>query len=120
MYLLKIIEFIFSMISFIILTSGWLYIASIISFYIKSIFGNANLRSNPILYSVIMSAILEIGLAAISIILKPTFSQPLSSGAGIISGLEKGSDTAILISPITSIIGAVIGVKKRKNPWKIF
>lgn len=117
--MLKIIEAIFSLISLIILTSAWVFLVSLISFYIKRML---KIRNGALLaYSILLGTALEILLALVSVFFMWSLSAYNHSlDPGVLSGLENGGNMAALLSPISSIVGAAIGAKKNMPPGRYF
>lgn len=118
--MLGFIEGLFTLVSFILLTASWIFIVSLISYYISLILKANNIRPNPLVYSIVLGIILEVILSAVSIVLSGQPATPANTTAGIISGLEKGYSLTALLSPISSLVGAIIGIKKRRRPGRFF
>ena len=65
-----------------------------------------------------MGIIFEIILSFISLII-PLFKYPLSDTHNIISiSFRNGGNLAALFTPLTSIIGSILGIKNNKLLWK--
>lgn len=117
----KIIEAVFSLISLVILATAWIFMASVISYCIKKSLKIHGRSINMVIYSISIGIILEIMLSAVSLIAMPSLSRYNNAvDAGVLSGLEKGSNIAVLLTPISSVVGSIIGFKKNSPPWKGF
>jgi hypothetical protein len=104
-----------------ILASLWIFISSNITYYMKFIVKNNELKGHPWIFSLLAGFLLEIFLSIMSILIKGILLEiTMKFGTGIFSGLDYGVSYAALISPLSSFLGAAIGVKSRKPPWKFF
>lgn len=119
--MIKIIEAIFSLISFVILTSALVFTASMISFSLKKLL-RLRVKGGRILsYSIFVGITLEIILSVVSIVFTPSiahYNQGLDPG--VISGFQKGIYITVLLSPVSSIIGSIMGASKNNPPWRRF
>jgi len=116
--LLKFIGFIISFICFIALTFLWIFLTSSITYCIKKYFNLKVHKSNTLEYTIAFGIILEICLSIIYILIWP--KEDYLSKIKIISIIQRGASYAAIFTPITSILGAVIGVKIRIPPWRFF
>jgi len=119
-HLLIFIEGVFTLISFVLLTAGWIFIVSLISYIISMILRENNIRPNPFIFSILLGIAMEVILSAVSIIMSMQSSGPDSVNTGVLSGFEKGYGFTALLSPLSSIVGAIIGIKKRRGSRRFF
>jgi len=114
-------EGIFALISFVILTYAWIYISSKVSFLICRLLRINYSNTSPMTYSIVIGMGLEITLSVLSLSFVSIFHGINGQVyTGVLHGLEIGKYSAILISPLSSIAGAIIGIRRAKFPRKHF
>lgn len=122
--MIKFIGALISLISFILLTSAWIYITSRISFIIILLLKNRCIKIATFSYSILVGILIEILLAFVSVVFFPdSTSSNNSLNREITSYFENGKSFAVLFSPISSIFGVLIGTKiniRKSMIYKIF
>jgi hypothetical protein len=120
-YLLRAIEDLFSLVCFLILTSTLIFICAAITFYIKKIvIGNMlYTKLDGFIYSFIMGIIIEVLLSVTSIIILYIFHiNNILDNYDTLLVIKKGCNYTIMLSPISSFVGCIIGIKIYSPPWK--
>jgi hypothetical protein len=113
-FLLRIVEFALSLISFAILTSAWVYIASRGAYYILKLFTQRRGCPGFITRSIFTTLVLEILLAFITMpIMSSIYAREEVLQSSFQSALKNGFNFTAALSPISSFIAAVIGIRKQ-------
>lgn len=119
--MLKILENISCLTTTIILTTSWIFTSSVIIYIVKLISKIKVTRTNILIVSIIAGIALELLLSFISLLFNlNAVSLGNTANPGIISGFRLGLNITILLSPVSSIAGAALGMKKKRLKLKLF
>lgn len=117
--MIAVIRTIFIFLSFVILTSAWVYLSSNLSFYIKKYILKGTSKLGVLVSTIIVWFILELLLAMCSLLAKAVYNGNQHDIANNIRHwLETGIDYSVIASPVSSMVGAFIGVRCNIPPWK--